>query len=519
MKSLNCSLYHSIHRSLRTLLAVSLVFLAGSSCIRAADDYLVNAFDAASEAAQWAKWWGSAPQTYSWDGSMDAQTNSSSGALRVAVQFNLASYGGDNQFAVLRNFSGTLDGSQYTNLIFDIFMDTDSPVRSFGDYGYLEVGFRNQDYSQNWLGGVSLPTTGGWLHFVFPINPNAPKIDTVAGVVLKMWSGDPTWGQTGTTTFWVDNVKLIARTDISAPPPSMTIEKATPGLRMFASAAGSQYQRQSIRTRLTSYSWVGATDPVTYSITISDYPGTNYSGFQTHLFIVHGSSVPNYETSPDWNEPHVVFLQIANNADGSAYAAFRYKVNEPSGNTMIFGNGTIATIGSPQAKGTWNLTFNPAGDINLTAPNGANTNFAMPSGDVGYFSGPAYAYFGVQPNALGNIGQSATLAHIQVTGVAAPIDDTFNSPSLDTTTWEVIADDAAGIVQVPPEAALWLTWTLPDRSFALQITDDLSPVPAWSSLSTVAPRQIGDRRRALVTHDQLPSSSTGNYFFELIKPQ
>src|SRR5258706_310309 len=83
-------------------------------------------------------------------------------------------------------------------------------------YGYLEPGFRNQDYSQNWLPGFSIPTTPGWIHVVLPINPNAPKIDTIAGVVLKMWSGDSTWGQTGTTTFWLDNVKLIARTDINS---------------------------------------------------------------------------------------------------------------------------------------------------------------------------------------------------------------------------------------------------------------------------------------------------------------
>src|SRR6266849_2037173 len=100
MKNINNPLCYSIgfRSSLRTPLLLSLALLAGHSCLRAADDYLVNAFDSAGEAAQWSRWWGSAPQTYTWDGSLDANTNSGSGSLRVAVQFNLAAYGGDNQF-------------------------------------------------------------------------------------------------------------------------------------------------------------------------------------------------------------------------------------------------------------------------------------------------------------------------------------------------------------------------------------------------------------------------------------
>src|SRR5262249_20196639 len=153
--------------------------------------------------------------------------------LKVTVQFNLAAYGGDNQFAALHNF-GSLDGSQYTNLVMDILWDPSSPQRPFGDFGYLEPGLRNLDYTVNWLRPLTVPTNGGWIHLVLPINPNAPKIDTVSGVVLKMWSGDPMSGQTGTAVFWVDNVRLIARPDLTAPPPTLGIEKATPGLRIFA---------------------------------------------------------------------------------------------------------------------------------------------------------------------------------------------------------------------------------------------------------------------------------------------
>ena len=102
-------------------LIVSLCLVAAAG-LRAADDFLINAFDSETEASQWARWWGSALQTYEWDASVDADGNASSGSLKVTVQFNLATYGGDNQFAALRNFT-SLDGSQYTNLVMDILWD------------------------------------------------------------------------------------------------------------------------------------------------------------------------------------------------------------------------------------------------------------------------------------------------------------------------------------------------------------------------------------------------------------
>src|SRR5262249_9204828 len=141
------------------------------------------------------------------------------------------------------------------------------------------------------------------------------------------------------------------------------------------------------------------------------------------------TSVPTYENSPDYNEPNVVFLDIQNNAQGTVYANFRYKTNLPSGNSMIYGSGTIAGIAAPSPLGTWNLTFDPGGQISLTTPNGAVTNFSMPADAVNLFKGSAYAYFGVQPNQLTNIGQSVTFTHLQISGVSIPIDEAFTGPA------------------------------------------------------------------------------------------
>lgn len=501
-------------RPLRILTAIAL--LTSTVSLRAAEDIVIDTFDT-DTAGQWSRWWGCATQAYAWDASVDAGGNSSSGSLKVTIDFNLAGCSGENQFAAVGNFSLT-DGSQYTNLVFDLRWDPSSPRRASGDFGWLEPGFRNQDFSQNWLPPFAVSTNEGWLHIVLPINPTAPKIEAINGIALKMWSGDGASGFTGTATFWVDNIKLIARpSNVTNPPPTLTIEKPAPGLKIIASAPGSQYQRQSIRTVNPAYSWVGATEPVTYSMTINDFPGGNYSGFQAHLFLAPNSNIPTFENSPDWNQTNIIFLQIQNNADGSAYAAFRYKTNLPNGNSMLFGNGAIGDIGAPNVKGTWDLTFSPTGNITLTAPNGASTNFTMPPDAVTLFSGPAYAYFGVQPNQPANIGQAATFGRFQISGLPSPIDETFTTATLNSSIWQVIAEDAAGVLSIPPDSAFWLIWTLPDQGFGVQwseaIADDF-----WLDLP-VSGSQIGNRRAAQVLKSQLPVSFTDNYFFRLAKPQ
>ncbi|MDB6034797.1 MAG: hypothetical protein JWM16_5135 [Verrucomicrobiales bacterium] len=502
-------------RGLARLLLSAAALLALDSSLRAASDITIDTFDTSASAAQWSKWWGAAPQTYEWDGTVDADGSASSGSLKVTINFNLASYGGDNQFSALRPFS-TVEGSQYTNLVFDLKWDQASPRRQ-GDFGFLEPGFRNQDYSQNVLTPFAVSTNQGWIHVVLPINSTAPKIDTINGLFLKMWSGDPA-GMTGKAVFWVDNIRLIAKVNVTPPPPpTLGIEKALPGLKFFASAPGNPNQRQSVRTKNAIYSWVGATDPVTYSLTIADYPGSSYSGFQTHIFLVPGANIPNYETSPDWNEPNIVFLQIGNNADGSGYASFRYKTNLPNGNSMLFGSGTLATVGSTTVKGTWNLTFNPDGQISLASPSGLTTNFTLPADAVTLFSGPLYAYFGIQPNNAPAIGQAVTITQFQITGVAIPVGETFIGGSLNPDSWEKVADDAGGIIPVAQDAICWINWSLPDKDFTLQYQDGLIAPSTWRPVVGSA-AQIGDRRRLLLRAGNAPLSQTGNMFYQLLKP-
>lgn len=470
----------------RTVLAL----LAASTSIFAAEDIIVNQFNSDSEITQWVRFWGTSP-TFSFDATMDADGNASSGALRVDLTFDSSS--GDNQFSIRRDLT-LFDGSQYSNLVMDIYWDVSSPTSGANNWGYLEPGLTRENYGQIWLTPGNVTTAGTWFRLTLPIDGTAVGIESIRGPVLKMWGGS---ALNGPARFWVDNVKFIARTVTSNPPPSMAISRAKPGLKMAASAAGSQYQRQSIRTVSPEYSWVGAFDPVTYSVTIKDYPGTNYGGFQTHVFIVPGSTIPASETTPDWNQPHIVFFHIGNNAEGGANATFRYKVNQPNGNGMIWGEGALASVLAPSPLGTWNLTFNPGGGgITMTAPNGTSTNFFLPAEHEALFTGPAYAYIGVQPNEVRNIGQSATIAQVQITGVINPLDDTFTSGQLDTSKWELAAESPVGIVSVPETALGWLSWTLPDRGFILESSTDLAGTN-WAA-ATVTAVQLGSEKQALI---------------------
>lgn len=508
--------------------------LAWSAGLVSAQDYVVNTFDDDTQASTWSRWWGAAPQLYEFDYTVDAAAKASSGSLKVTVDFDLAAYGGDNQFAAQTGFgdAANLDGTKYTNLVFDIRWDPSSPKTASGDFGYLEYGFRNSDWSQTWLGGKSIAASsaGQWVRVTAPINPTTAKLDTITGVVLKLWSGGA-GGLNGQTVFWLDNVKLIASPNAVLPPPVMAIQSAKPGLQLSASAPGQQYQRQSIRTLTAdadgnpiSYSWVGSTTPVTYSMTIKEFPDAAHSGFQAHIFLVPESSMPNGagDTSIDWNAGEVVFIQIGNNADGTASGNFRYKINQPGGNSMLWNAdpaagpaGALANVSSPSALGTWSVTFKNNTDGTITAPSGASADFSMLASAAAMFANPVVAYFGIQPNQPGNVGQSAVLSRVQISGVAVPLTDDFSGTTLDAAKLQVVAADATGVVLVPPNSAYWLKWTAPATGYVLQASPDLK-TGSWVDLAPASVIQVGGEKMTLLPSSGLPGTKSG--FFRLFKP-
>ncbi|HEX7859471.1 MAG TPA: hypothetical protein VF773_04040 [Verrucomicrobiae bacterium] len=516
-------------RVIRALLLTAATFAATFTQAQT-PDFIVNNFDTEDEAAAWSRWWGAAEQTYSFDPTVDANNNAASGSLKVSVEFDRAAYGGDNQFATQGAFpeNATVDGSQYTNLVFDLRWDPASPKRAGGDFGFLEIGFRKADFSQLWLPSLTVPATAadGWIRVTLPINPGAAGVDQLTGIALKMWSGDANTGFIGTSTFWIDNVRLEGREDTTIPQPTLFIDEAGAGLEVFASASG-QYQRQNIRTVDTSQSWVGASGPVTYSFTIADYPDATHNGFQTHLFLVPGDNIPTFETSPDWNQPNLIFLDLQNSADGGAFATFRHKTNSPNGNAMIYNAnptngpvGALAGIGATDIRGTWSLTFSNDTSVTITTPQGTSTNFTISAETAALFANPMYAYLGIQPNRIENLGQSARFTSFNITGTTTPITENFvgvvpeetpdAAPNLDPAIWLRVAENAAGVTLVPTNSTYIISWTVPAVGFNLQHSASLSP-QLWEDVTTPTV-QIGDRVRTTLS----TSGQTG--FFRLIKP-
>lgn len=518
----------SVHRWAAALILTTAV-TASLPQATAADNLVMSVFPDEESAGAWSRWWGAAPQLYEFDGQVNAGPDTDTGSLKATIEFDLAAYGGDNQFALQGALTEPINAALYTNLVFEVMWDPNSPKRPSGDFGNLEYGLRNADFSQTQLGSLNIPgDTTGWLRIGAPIAASLPKLQDVTGIYLKMWSGDPASGQTGTAVFWLDNVIFQAdQRTTPPPPPTLSIQPAKAGLQMFASAGGAQYQRQNIRTVESGYSWVGRPGPVNYVLTLGSYPDSTHSGFQSHIFLVP-SETPPTESSPDWNQPNVVFLDIGNNNSGGAYATLRYKTNQPSGNSMYYNSnpdngpvGVLTSVNSATPVGAWSLGFDGA-NVTLTAPDGTSSTVEFPAASAALFADPLYAFFGVQPNQLANIGQSALFTRVQISGVATPLDDNFagvpadegDGVQLDPAVWQVVAQDPNGVVLVPQGSTWWTWWTLPAAGYSLQGNSSLQG-GTWEPVAGT-PIRVGAQQGLLLPPANPPDVNSA--FYRLLNP-
>src|SRR6202040_370518 len=176
------------------------------------------------------------------------------------------------------------------------------------------------------------------------------------------YSGYPT----NPISFWIDNLDVHLRaTNVVIPPPTLSAPyKPNAGLNLFSTSAnGGNNQRTDIGliNSGVSNTWLGATGPVTYSITIKSFPDpaiANYGAYQAQIFLTSGAFPrPTYEQSPDYNESNLVFLEIDETPTGGAYGSFRYKINLPNSEN-VYGadngiSGTLVTMNAATGRGTW----------------------------------------------------------------------------------------------------------------------------------------------------------------------
>jgi len=529
-------LKHTLQKWIPSVIAA--LALTGSTSVGFAQATTwLQTFDTDSSGVWW-QWWGSPPPlTFSWSTNNCTTNNAGSGSLQVVDPFTGAS---GEQFNFLAGFDygwqwdGTesLIGTLYTNVIFDIKIDpSTAPAVNGSDFGSLAVGFAQP----GWNGGqvvtvgnytIPLAAASAWQHVVLPINPTLAGLANIIAIDFDMWSNGHL---TNTWTAYLDNIEVQAiPTNVPPPPPpTMSLTPATPGLNLISTTLGGANARQSIRTATNGYSFYNSPNGTTYSVNIKKYPTSpSYINLQTHMFLIPTSSMqygPG-DTSVDWNCTNMFFIQIANNADGSAYAHIMLKTNLAGGGwgTQIFGANNI-NAGSTTILGTWSLNIKNNTNITFTTPS-ASTNFSIDAATAAYFNDPngMYAYFGMQPNNAANVGQTVVLAEATVTGgvdgsanPSATLDDTFPAPPLDTTKWAVDAADPSGIVIVGTDAPYWLSWTLPDTSFSLAYNANAAaPAGAWGDPNGLAATvfQIGTYKTVLV--DVPP---TGQLYYQLVK--
>ena len=484
-----------------------------------ATDVVVDRFDDGFLAAFWRFDYGGVTSFLAWDPAQDAAGNPASGSLRTVLGFNAAALdpSGQNKGAITLDLPSPLGGAAYLTMEMDVKVQPGSAADASGNSGFFQMVIRNTAaYNFVSQGGVNVSSNGGWRHLVANLTG---AHDAIYAITLELYGGA---ALTGPVTFFIDNLKFTAPGG-GPPPPTMLVERPTRGLNVTPTSG--QFQRQNIATVGNGFGWIGRPDPVSYSLTIGKYPDASHAGFQTHFFLVPGS--PGADSAPDYTQPHIIFLDIQRQASGGAFAAFRYKVNEPSGNNFLYGAGTLGGLGSAVAEGTWLLTLSQNTNATVTAPDATSASFVLPSAAAALFTGPITVFIGDQPNSGGNVGQTAIFNSFRITtGGQTLLEDNFlTADVLNSALWQVAAGDPAGVQVVAANALFWLGWTLPDTGFSLQTSGNLADPNSWLDPGWTVPLS-GAARRILVhafTESPQPGKtyapSPSDAFFRLGKPQ
>lgn len=328
-------------------------------------------------------------------------------------------------------------------------------------------------------------------------------------------------------TYYIDNFTVNAN-EVVAPVviPKLSITPAIPGLNIVSNG-GSQYDRQCVRTTTNNVSWVDGTFPVTYELTIADYP--KVVGYESVIYLVPGSDIPASNSAPDYAMPVCAGLWIYSNGDGTGSMAFRYKdgvanSNGASGHEYWVADpapshglgGQLASVYSSTMIGKWKITFTSNTDFTLTGPSGNTVSGTMNATTAAKFGPDLYAYFGNTPSQVANMGLHAVYSHIKISGTNGDFEENFSEIPF-SAALERSAANAAGVIEVTPALAkYWLNWTLPATDFALFQCTDLGLEQDWTSIPITS--AINDKfgKKLLLKNDDLVDTTKN--FFQMVKP-
>jgi len=516
----------------RILPALAGIILIFSAALASAQPLVVDSFDNAASIGQgntpgldWVNYRGYTVTT-AWDPTQDSTGNPNSGSMYVTVNWPQPTNPAyttawtDMQFGF--STGGPFDSSDYIQFDCDIKVDvTNSYTALDGSYGAIELIVNNP--WNNVVGWAQLTATNGWQHFTgfFSAIPGGSYNEAIVGLISQ---GTGTF--TNTVSYWIDNVVFTAPPAVNTNRPVLTIGKAPPaGLTCICSQGGGTYQRQVIRTVNSDYSWNTATatsSTTKYTMNIASFPGANYQGFASQMFLVPQAGMIGApaDSDIDWDSADVADLYVTVNPDKSATGTFQYKVNQSSSwNASLIVTNHCAS----GPLGRWSLTFNNNTNVTLTAPDNTSTNFTIPASDAAIFQDPVFVYVGDQPNATANIGQSSTISQLTVTGAAASINDNFTS--LDPGTWvNDTSSDPLGILITAADAKYSITWPTPDGGFTNVFATDKLNGGQWLTLPTASTgwTAVGGVERYTVINQSTLNSAFGyaptNCFFQLYHP-
>lgn len=513
--------------------------MAGS--VRAAETVTKFAFD--TDINGWHIGWGG-QGAVAWDSTQDSGGNANSGALYIT-----ANGAAGDQLVALGHFSGQnwvnpgsarVDLTEYTNITFDIKWDAANSTIELPAYNatgeplqFWGIPVANAEANTPpWItiGAAPIPAaaSNGWTRVSVPIDPFIANIDSVYGVGFKKYTAA---NLIGTAAFWVDNIVLQAKQVATAPPSfAKSFGTPTPGLNLFSSAGGGEFQRTSVK--VISQTGLGFTDQpgeVTYAFTIREYPNPDiYTNYQAHIFLTTG---PGTASALDYNEADLIWLNVQGSTNGGAIAYFRYKINAPNSNTNIFGEeyagpgeawgGQLTNLPAATPIGTWSMTFSQNTNVTLRGPGGVSVDFTIRPEIAQRFVEPLNLVFGAQPNRRSeeepqfNVGQKVVLASAGMTnnGTAVVWDNFLDDTALDTTIWTTLSGSPNTAFIIPNDPAQKLVrWSLPDSGFVLEAATNL--MGPWVQVSSPATWTAGAFRNTLVPSSYL---SPHQAYFRLVK--
>jgi hypothetical protein len=435
-------------------------------------------------------WFGGAFQSLAWDSTSDADNNTNSGSLMISLNFSST----NSQFVVWDQgtannyFALNVNATIYTNFQCDVRFAAGSASDSgtYGSpiFGHLRFGDRTSSYGQDWFGSVDIAASNtNWVHVSIPLNAVTDQnLTNIQGLLIGLDRVYYGLNLNGASTLWVDNIKFVGPATVVVPPPpappTLSIQKATPALRIFAGSSANTYDRAELATIDQSQSWIGGAYPVSYSFTLLSYPA-NIN--QTHIFLVPVNSMPlgnnmyNNEFV-DFQASNGLWLVLGPNGGGRATASVLWKTNLPSANpdhtALFFTNST--------AIGTWTLTFTGPSVGTVTGPGGSPVSFTITNGTVATdFANPVVAYFGLQPNSGAGMGQYEDWASISVAGVAGvnesdnfTTDTSFNNSGIWSINTATVALNTC-VQLVTTNTPYWINWTLPAVGYGLGTAMDV----------------------------------------------